>query len=270
MARHWHFLSRPRIEWVDQYGNFENPPERRAKAKAALSAIGTNAVPYLMSLMGRVDAKPPNTNDANFQMWHRAWLAATAFSALGTNAQNYIPELKALAANPTNGNVCVVAENALLQMGPDGFAAALDVIAMPGLPQRGVLMQSSGLGYHTGPPNAMTLPEDEDPNFKINSIRAVPVLPKCLEDNDPVVRNSAISMLSYSDPGVMVPVLTNFLAGSPPPAVRRAATQALAEHGTNARDAVPFLLSRYSNSDPEICIEASNALTQIAPDVLAR
>jgi hypothetical protein len=255
---------------VDQYGNFENPPELRAEAKAALSAIGTNAVPYLMSLIAGVDAKPSNTNDLNFLMWHRPWFAATAFSALGTNAQDYIPELKALVANPTNGDVCVVAESALLHMGPEGFAAVLDVIAMPELPQRGALMQGSGLFYHIIPPNAVTLPQDEDPNFKINSIRAAPVLLKCLGDNDPIVRNSAISMLSYSDPGVMVPALTNFLAGSPPPAVRRAATQALAKHGTNALDAVPFLLSRCRNSDPEIYIEASNALMQIAPEVLAR
>ena len=256
--------------WVDQYGNFENPPERRAEAKVALSAIGTNAVPYLMSLMSGVDAKPPNTNDLNFQMWHRAWFAATAFSALGTNAQGYIPELKALAANPTNGTICVVAESALVQMGPDGFAAALDVIALPGLPQRGLLIQSSGLGYHMSPPNAMTLPQDEDPNYRINSIRAAPVLLKCLGDNDIIVRNHAFSMLSYGDPSIMVPALTNFLAGSPPPAVRRAATQALAKHGTNALDAVPFLLSRYSSSEPDIRIEASNALMQIAPAVLAR
>ena len=255
--------------WVDQYGNFENPPERRAEAKAALSAIGTNAVPYLMSLIASVDAKPSNTNDLNFPMWHRPWFAATAFSALGTNAQEYIPELEALAANPTNANISVVAESALVQMGPNGFAAALDVIAMPGLPQRGLLMQSAGLGEHIHPPDAMTLPGHEDPNFRINSMRAAPILLKCLDDNDPAVRRWAFNLLCFCDPASIVPALTNFLAGSPPPAVRRAATQALADHGTNALDAVPFLLSRYSNSDPDISIEASNALMQIAPEVLA-
>ena len=262
--------------WVEQYGNFENARERRAEAKEALSAIGTNAVPYLMNLIGNVDAKPSSelnpVDQENFRerTWHQAWCAATAFSALGANATSCIPELKARAANPANGNVCLVAEGALVQMGPDGFAAALDVIAMPELPQRGLLMQSGGLAEHMRPIDAMTIVGHGDPNFRINSIRAAPVLLKSLGDDDIIVRNHALTMLSYSDPGVMVPALTNFLAGSPPPAVRSVATQALAMHGTNALDAVPFLLSMYSNSNQEISVEASNALMQIAPETLAK
>jgi hypothetical protein len=255
--------------WVDQYGNFENPPERRAEAKAALSAIGINAVPYLMSLMGGVDAKPPDTNDLNFRMWHRAWFAAASFSALGTNATPYIPEIKVLAANPTNGNVCVVAECALANMGPDGVAAAVDVIATPGLPQRGVLVQSSAVGQHLQPPDAMTAVGQADPNFRTNSIRAAPFLLKCLEDQDSRVQHWAVRLLSSSDPTSMVSALTNFLAGSPPLAIRGQAVAALAKHGQDARLAVPFFLFRCSDSDPEIRTEATNALMQIAPEVLS-
>lgn len=257
--------------WVDQYCNLHNP--RRAEAKAALSAIGTNSVPYLMNLISNVDAKPPSAlnsteqEDFRTRMWQQAQSAATVFSVLGTNANPYIPELKALAVDPSNGDICVVAESALVQMGPDGFAAALDVIAKPILRQRGVLMQSTGLFEHMLPPWPPHF--YQDPNFRINAIRAAPILLKCLGDNDVTIRNSAFSMLSYSDPSVMVPALTNFLAGSPPPAIRRQATEALAKHGRDARIAVPFLLSRYSNSDPDIRIEASNALVQIAPNALA-
>ena len=258
--------------WVDQYCNLDNP--RRVQAKAALSAIGTNSVPYLMNLIGNVDAKPSSAlssadqEDFRTRMWQQAWSAAAVFSVLGTNAKPYIPELKALAADPSNGDTCVVAESALVQMGPDGFAAALDVIAKPILRQRGVLMQSSGLFEHILPPWPPHL--YQDPNFRINAIRAAPILLKCLGDNDVIVRNSAFSMLSYSDSGVMVPALTNFLASSPPRAIRRQATEALAKHGRDARVAVTFLLSRCSNSNPEIRIEASNALVEIAPNVLAR
>jgi len=53
----------------------------------------------------------------------------SSLAALGTNATSYISEIKALAASSTNGNVCVVAECALGNMGPDGIAAAFDVIA---------------------------------------------------------------------------------------------------------------------------------------------
>jgi len=259
--------------WVDQYGNFETPPQRKTKARQALSVIGTNAVPYLMCWIGNVDSKPSRTNDETNlrkRTWDRAWFAAAAFSALGTNANAYISELKALVANPTNGNVCVIAESALDHVGPDGFAAVLDVIGTPGLPQRGVLMQGSEIADHIRPPNAMNLPGHEDPNFRINSIRAAPVLTKCLEDNDPFVRRCAFTLLCFSDPASTVPALTNFLACSLPPAIRGQAVAALVKHGQDARVAVPFLLSRCSNSDVEIRIEATNALMQIAPEVLLK
>jgi hypothetical protein len=257
--------------WVGEYGNFETPHERKTEARQALAVIGTNAVPYLMSWIGNVDAKPLRTNDeANFQikMWERAWLAAAAFSALGTNAEPYIPGLKSLVADPTNGNVCVIAEYALDHIGPDGFAAVLDVIATPGLPQRGVLMQGSEMADHIRSPNARTLAGHEDLNFRINSIRAAPVLAKCLEDHDPFVQRCAYILLCFSDPDSTVPALTNFLARSPQPEIRRLATDALAKHGQDARVAVPFLLTpksaskrrmRLCKSPPRCCHPATFA-----------
>lgn len=244
--------------WVDMYGN-SYPDQRNPEDVEALTAIGTNALPYLINWIR-------GANDE--QEGKRAGSAAAIFLILGTNANSCIPELKALVANPTNGNVCVVAERALVNSGPDGFAAALEVIATPGLPHRGALMEGGVLADHMQPIDATTIVGMGDPNFKINSVRAAPVLLKCLGDKDEIAERSAFLMLSYSDPGVMVPALTNFLAGSPPPAVRRQATEALAKHGQNARIAIPFLLSRCSNSDPEIRTEATNALMQIAPEAL--
>ena len=261
--------------WVDQYGNFEYPAERRAEAKEALLAIGTNAVPYLVNWIRNVDAEPasnlhPADKDA-FRKYtgERAASAAFAFSALGTNAEPVIPTLKAMVANATNGNVCILAERALVRMGPEGFAAVLDVIDTPGLPQRGVIMQGSELAEHLRPPDATTLAGHEDPNFRTNSIRAAPVLLKCLGDNDTFVRQCAFRLLCFSDSTATVPALTNFISDSPPPEIRRQATEALAKHGTNAAVAVPFLLARFNSSDPEIRGEATNAIAQIAPEILA-
>ena len=282
--------------WVDEYGNHQHSPERIAQGKEALSAIGTNTVPYLVDWIGKIDAEPPfarrsvsiflnhlpkaaaphflvswaDKDDFHTRMWDQAWLSAAAFAALGTNATSYISEIKALAASSTNGNVCVVAECALGNMGPDGIAAAFDVIATPGLRQRDLLVQSSAVGQHLEPPNAMTFPVDEDPNFRINSIRAAPFLLKCLGDQDSRVQRWAVRLLSSSDPTSMVSALTNFLAGSPSPAIRGQAVAALAKHGRDARKAVPFLLSRCSDSDPEIRTEATNALMQIAPEMLSK
>lgn len=244
--------------WVDLYGN-SYPDQRNPEDVEALTAIGTNALPYLINWIR-------GANDE--QEGKRAGAAAAIFSILSTNANSCIPELKALVADPTNGNVCVVAERALLNSGPDGFAAVLEVIAMPGLPQRGALMQGSALADHLHPPDKM-LPGQADSNFRINSKRAAPVLLKCLQDNDAFVRQCAFRLLSSSDPDSMAPALISFLRDSPPPAIRHQAMEALAAYGEQARIAAPFLLSRCSNSDPEIRIEATNALMQIAPESLA-
>jgi hypothetical protein len=239
--------------WVDMYGN-SYPDQRNPEDVEALTVIGTNALPYLINWIRSADAK-------------RAGSAAVAFSVLGTNATSAIPDLKAILANPTNGDACLESERALTQIGPEGFAAVLEVVAIPGLPQRGALMQGDALANYMSRPSMMP-PGQADPNYKINSKRAAPVLLKCMEDNDSDVQHWALMLLSGSDPDSMVPALTNFLAGSPPPAIRKNATDALASHGQQARIAVPFLLSRCGDSDLEIRTEATNALMKIAPGVL--
>ena len=158
-------------------------------------------------------------------------------------------------------------------MGPDGFAAVLDVIASPSLRQRPVIMQDFGLALHLMPIGHighLTIAGQGDPNFRINCLRAAPVFIKCLEDPDPLVQRWAGNLLSISDPGAAVPALTNYLAGSPAPDFRRTATDALWRHGADSREVVPSLLSRCGDSDPEIRAEATNAVEQINPNALGR
>ena len=278
--------------WVDMYGK-SYPDQRNPEDVEALTAIGTNALPFLINWIRSTDAKPSHARNVVLSIlnhlpkfiepgflisWadehsfygrdsQRAGSAAVTFLLLGTNAIPSIPDLKAILANPTNGYACVEAERALTRIGPEGFAAVLEVIAIPGLPQRGALMQGDAMHPHLAPPSGM-LPGQADPNYRINSKRAAPVLLICLEDNDVHVQRLAIMLLSSSDPDSMVPALTNFLQGSPQPEIRRQATEALAAYGHEARVAVPFLLSRCSDSDPEIRSEATNALIQIAPESL--
>jgi len=280
--------------WVDMYGK-SYPDQRNPEDVEALTAIGTNALPYLINWIRSTDAKPshgrqsaslifrrlPKSIVPDFLIsWadehsfygresQRAGSAAVTFLLLGTNAIPSIPDLKAILANPTNGYACVEAERALTRIGPEGFAAVLEVIAIPGLPQRGALMQGDAMHPHLAPPSGM-IPGQADPNYRLNSKRAAPVLLKCLEDNDFHVQHLAVMLLSNSDPDSMVPALTNFLHGSPPPEIRRLATDALAAYGQQARIAAPFLLSRCSDSDPEIRSEATNALMQIASEVLTK
>jgi hypothetical protein len=243
---HGHRLS----YWVDMFGN-SYPDQRNQEDMKALHVIGTNALPYLIKWIRSSDAQ-------------RAGSAAATFSILGTNATSAIPDLKVILANPTNGDACLEAERALTQIGPEGFASVLEVIAIPGLPQRGALMQGDVLASHLAPGGI--IPGQTDPNYRINSKRAAPVLLKCLEDNDSFIQRWALMMLSRSDPDSMVPSLTNFLAGLPPLAIRKTATDALAAYGKQSRDVVSFFTLRLHDPDPAIREEATNALAKITSE----
>lgn len=255
------FHGQPLSWWVDQYGGFKGT-KPASDADSAMSAIGTNAIPFLLEWIRGVDNQPTPESG------QRAWSAAASFAALGTNADSAIPELKAILANPTNGTACVVAERALTRIGPDGFQAVLDVIATPGLEHRGALMQGDAIAPHIRAPDVTTAPGQADPNYKINSERAAPVLLKCAQDEDRMIRRWSFMLLSHADAQATVPALTNFLAGSPPPEIRRQATDALAKHGKAAAVAVPFLLSRLNDSNPDVRTEATNALMKIAPEAV--
>jgi hypothetical protein len=279
--------------WVDLYGN-SHGDDVNPKDVEALTVIGTNALPYLINWIQNANAKPSHARQSaslfierlpkfivpdSLVSWadeksfyakesRRAMSAAVTFSVLGTNAYPSIPELKAILANPTNGFACVVAERALTRIGPDGFAAVLEVIANPELPQRGELMQGELLSTSLARPSEMP-PGQADPNFRINSKQAAPVLLKCLEDKDSFVREWAITLLRISDPDSTVPAFTNFLQESLPPAIYHQAIESLAAYGEQAHAAVPFLLSRLHDADPDIRAETTNALMQIAPEALA-
>jgi hypothetical protein len=238
--------------WVDMYGN-SYPDRRDPEDMEALHVIGTNALPYLINWVHGADGK-------------RAMCSAVTFKVLGTNAIPAIPVLKAILANPTNGYACVLAQRALTRIGSDGFAAVLEAIATP-RPDRGDLIQGDMLTPYIARPSEMP-PGQADPNYKINSKRAVPFLLKCLEDHDSFVQDHAVMLLSTSDPDSVVPALTNFIQGSPPQETRRLAIAALRAYGKISPAVVPFLSSRLNDPDPTIREETTNALKTITSESL--
>jgi hypothetical protein len=212
------------------------------------------------------------------RQFERALSAAAVFSVLGTNAEPFIPELQSILVNPTNGVGCLAAENALLHLGTNGFAAVMDVAAS-NPPMRGIILEDSFMPDHLKPvytrvigrpPNAQNylLQPTENPDSKINSARAAPVLLLCLEDASPSVQSRAARYLSIGNPEGVVPALTNFLSKPQSATVRKRVTDIMATYGKQAGLAIPFLLLRLRNADPEIRGEATNALMLIAPEVL--
>jgi hypothetical protein len=223
--------------WVNSFGGLY--PEMHNPADVeALSAIGTNAVPFLLDWI-RCDVRVPLSRhltglllkrfptalkpklivdwmDENAYYDERCYFALSAaavFSVLHTNAEAFIPALQAIVANPTNSYGCMAAENALLHLGTNGFAAVIDVIDMgTNLPQRGALLQSSFLHQRLAPvynrvvrapPNAneILLQPEKNPDYVVNRARALPVLRKCLQDPNSVVRLHATLMLRSADRG---------------------------------------------------------------------
>ena len=97
---------------------------------------------------------------------------------------------------------------------------------------------------------------------------AVPLMRQCADDNDEFVAMSAIGALGLMklDPETFVPFLTNKFQ-SPVPRIRMAAITALAYFGSSAVSAVPSIETALSDTDPDVCWAATNALETIRSQV---
>jgi hypothetical protein len=288
--------------WVDSFGGF-HPEQKNVADVEALSTIGTNAVPLLVHWV-RCDLHPSRSRRAvtailkhvpgmlipkSVADWadgnafceercYRALSAAAVFSVLGPKAEASIPALRTILINPSNGPGCLAAENALLHLGTNGFAAVMDVAAT-NAPMRGIILQNSFVRDRIepvytkvipGPPGATEVlwQPTVNPDSRVNSARAAPVLLLCLEDTSPNVQGRAARYLSIGDPDAVLPAVTNFLMTSHPARIRRLATETLSTFGQKASNSVPFFVARLRDSDPDIRAEATNALMSISPERL--
>jgi hypothetical protein len=293
----------PLSYWVESFGGprHDHPVSRDIEA---LSAIGTNALPYLLNWI-RCDLQPSrgrhaatvilkhvpialrpaflvNWANESAYLQHQAQLAAPAaevFFVLGTNAEPSIPALRTIAASSNNRFASTVAVVALLQLGTNGFAAVIEVIAST--TNRDAILQTFPLRDRvapeyreviSGPPTATVASWEptENTDSRINSARAAPLLLHCLEDPDQSIRDQAARLLCAANPEIVVPALTNFLSLPRTVPVRQQANWIVAAHGPQASPAIPFFLPRLQDPDPQIRLEATNVLSMVAPERLGR
>jgi len=130
-------------DWLKRYRESDQGSPKEAEAKAAILAIGTNAVPYLVGWIRHEpgwrewlydDLSDGIKNTHVVKEWlvgprRRAQSAAWAFWILGTNAAGAIPELEAVMRNSTTEQTANNAIDALANIrGPALLAlkAALD------------------------------------------------------------------------------------------------------------------------------------------------
>jgi HEAT repeat protein len=263
--------------WMDHFGSLNIATNaEEAKARDAISHIGTDAVPYLLKWMSyerdSSDRYPKNlvaelanavapTNSSTWSpsqtedsLFRRANTSVFVLSLLGNRAKAAIPRLTEMLNPATDFAVRLRAARSLECIGEDGLPPLLAVLAQTNAPNRHFMAsrvaKSSGL--------------------ERNATLAIPVLVHCLDDSDPEISLNAVyalRRLAGKSP-LVVPALTNCLRESAAPHLRRNATWALGQYGEQARVAMPLLLNQLTDPDLGVRIQTTNALQKIAPEVL--
>jgi HEAT repeat protein len=274
-----HYQGKSLSEWLEVHRNETRDKPGGDAGANALRAIGTNALPKLLewtaferpssgvrctvgSLLLKSKLLPRNSRLARWSNYEteasRAIRAAEAFGPLGSLASSAVPEL-ARRINSTNSPAVVTC--AIYALGSMGEPAVPVLVA------------------HMANTNALNRAEAVRwlvwrPELATNDISIVPVLLACLDEPNPTLRKNAalalarIAELSRPSPELVIPVLTDHLRKIETMDVHSFLLLALAAYGEQARTAVPVLLSMTTNRNEWVRREATDALRNVAPDVL--
>ncbi|MGB8369666.1 MAG: kelch repeat-containing protein [Limisphaerales bacterium] len=225
-AKEPYYKDHPLSDWIC----CASPDEQQE----AFHHIGTNAVPILLELLGANDksikwvALRLESKGMREAVKDESTLAdiretvAQAFWIYGTNAEFAIPRLIKFL-NKNDDDVTPYAAVALVAVGPKGFAALTNDLAMQKTSVRAAI--AAGIGQNGQDAKAVNQ-----------------VLISLLKDESPDVRHMAASFMRYSDEAMtaLLPLLDD-------QDLRGWAAMSLASFGAKAKDAAPKLLSIYTN-----------------------
>lgn len=230
---------------------------------AAVRAIGTNAIPFLLkwiryerpawkNSLNELSTKSfnhPLFDQAQDPAEWRADNAAMAFHVLGPEADAAIPELTRLMNTPDSSH----SHRAAMALGGIGKAALPPLIS---------LMVKTTAETRCSAFFAVS-------KMGSNALPALPIIVQCLADNDPWVVKASIKALGalQLQPALVVPALTNLLTDSSLH-TRCLAMHALKDFGPAARLAFPSLLVLLTDPSPVLRESATNALLKIAPEAV--
>ena len=280
----WHFSERGRKEpvyqgwtltqWLEQLddgealgissGRLPSPTPGQLEAARAIRAMGPEALPLLMediharrdtncfrirfynwaeahlsrSLSSRLFSVDPVTEDDRIR-----WRAAQGLAALGPLAKPARPELKRLLFTNYWHSSIKEAAYALSTIGPEGVEVLTNAV-QPQTEWSG-MCAIWALGQH--------------PEVGTNDI---PFFIKAAKSSSEGTAEGAIEVLGlfHTDPGQVIPALTNILTGKNAQLSQRAA-RSLAQFGPQAAAAAPLLEGMTNN--PAMRGEALRALKQI-------
>jgi HEAT repeats len=255
-------------EWLVSDGVVPDKWKRHEMSLEAAEAVresGTNALPFLMTWLwyetpewrrrlgdsaGRIDHRLGGWCAGIRSCW-RTMGALEAFTVLGPLAKPVIPELAA-ALRSTNAGVVMMAACALDNIGLEAVPTLLDGITNKS--KRGPWAKHLSVAMR---------------RLGTNGSLVVPTVVRLLGDEDEMTAAMAAAWLGNmrATAGVSVPALAASL-GSRLVRVRREAARALGRFGEEARPEVGALVRSLRDSDRIVRIAATNALENLAPEML--
>ena len=224
----------PLSSWVNKFGDAESYFHGAPKdAVAAIRAIGSNAVPFLLEWMPHPGADEPVEGFPDWTAVEGAWWA------LGSEGKSAIPVLASNINRPqlsmNDYSVWTRSARAISYLGPDAIVPMLTAA-------------TNMAGQH----ELWELLHDFE-NLGTNGAPAVPALIHWANDPDYWVRNGVVSALGGigKRPDLAVPVLLNALEHDSEWMVRRDAAEALGSFANDSEAVLPALTKALKHPDWE-------------------
>jgi HEAT repeat protein len=220
----------PLSSWVIKVGQIEKYNGAPEDAVAAIRAIGSNAVPFLLEWMPRPGSKGPVEGFPDWTDVEIAWWA------LGSAGQSAIPTLARIVSEMDDYLVWTVSAKAISHLGPDAIVPMLTAATnMAGKRELGELLRNFG-------------------NLGTNGAPTVPALIQWANHPDDWVRYGVVSALGGigKRPDLAVPVLMNALQHDSSWMVRRDAAKALGTFANDSEAVLPALIETLKDTDGHV------------------
>ena len=277
------YKRKPLFQWIAQ-GYFQaDSGVTIERTDEAVNAIGTNAIPYYLSL---IETKP----DSPLKIWllktlsKRQWpwrflyehsanlhhdIGCAGLRILGPQAKAAVPRLRELLASQDDSRMTTLGVT-LASMGLEGLSPLTNELASSDSKRRATVAHILRI-YATsnGSVSESVVTEEQTRTDAI----LVPLLISRLDDDDLHVRFNALDSLALfrRQAHVIVPALAAQLHnGTNDHWLRLSALEVLNHWGPKADRATPVLLECLLDEDLEIRSRATNALKGVNPDAAAK
>lgn len=223
-------------EWLKLYQNADDGSPDERKATTAVRAVGTNALPMLVTWVA--------SNDLDEQ-----FLAKNGFQILGTAAQPAVESLGKMLVS-TNPVISLIAGECLGHIGA------------PALPE--LLAGLTNRQFRVGTAAALAIVE-----LRTNASPAIPILLQHLQHPNHFYRERAADALGNLgiEPETVIPALARLLKDDSK-AARYLALRGLENFESRAGPAVPAITDLLADPEESIRETATNVLRRITPEVL--